>query len=100
MLAMTEDAAAAVERIVSRPDVPETAVVRITAGEDGSGETTQAGRLALELVEKPSARDLVVGEMRISVEPRSLAFLDDKLLDAEPTGGEAEFRLLAQPNGS
>ena len=37
--------------------------------------------------------------MRISVEPRSLAFLDDKLLDAEPTGDGVEFRLLAQPNG-
>ena len=87
MLAMTQEAADAVETIVSRPEVPDSAVIRIAAGEG----------LDLELVSAPQASDLVVTDVRIAVEPGSLAYLDDKLLDAEVDGTTVEFRLYDQP---
>ena len=37
--------------------------------------------------------------MRLTVEPKSLAFLDDKVLDAELAGDEIEFRIYPQPAG-
>jgi Fe-S cluster assembly iron-binding protein IscA len=87
MLAMTQEAADAVETIVSRPEVPDSAVIRIAAGEG----------LDLELVSAPQASDLVVADVRIAVEAGSLAYLDDKLLDAEVDGSTVEFKLYDQP---
>jgi hypothetical protein len=84
---MTQEAADAVETIVSRPEVPDSAVIRIAAGEG----------LDLELVSAPQPSDLVVSDVRIAVEPGSLAYLDDKLLDAEVDGTTVEFRLYDQP---
>jgi Fe-S cluster assembly iron-binding protein IscA len=100
MLAMTQQAADAVERLVEQPGVPESAVLRIAAAEgraNGSGATRE---VQFELVAAPTARDLVVQEMRIAVEPSSLPFLDDKVLDArlEDEHGEVEFLLFQQPD--
>jgi Fe-S cluster assembly iron-binding protein IscA len=98
MLAMTEDAAEAVEQIVSQPEVPAGALLRIVAGEDRGNGTGPSREVELSIVSHPQARDLVVDEMRISVERRSLAFLDDKVLDAEmASGGGVEFKLYLQP---
>jgi Fe-S cluster assembly iron-binding protein IscA len=99
MLAMTQDAAEAVEQIISQPQVPDGAVLRIVAEEDNSNGSGAAREIQLELVAEPEERDLVVEEMRISVEPRSLPFLDDKVLDAVPAEGGVEFRLYPQPEG-
>jgi Fe-S cluster assembly iron-binding protein IscA len=84
---MTQEAADAVERIVSNPGVPKGAVLRFAAGE----------QLQVELVDHPPASDLVVDEMRISVEPESLTYLDDKVLDAQEVGDTVEFTLFEQP---
>ena len=48
---------------------------------------------------QPRSQDLLVQEMRLTVEPKSLAFLDDKVLDAELGGDEIEFRIYPQPAG-
>ena len=96
MLAMTQNAANAVERIVSQPEVPASAVVRIVAGEHRANGAGAAREIQLELVEKPGWRDLLVQEMRISVEPQSLAFLDDKVLDATVAEDGVEFTLYPQ----
>jgi Fe-S cluster assembly iron-binding protein IscA len=96
MLAMTQNAASAVERIVSQPEVPTGAVIRIVAGEHRANGAGPARKVQLELVEKPRPRDLLVEEMRISVEPHSLAFLDDKVLDATVAEEGVEFTLYPQ----
>jgi hypothetical protein len=94
---MTQEAADAVERIVSTPGVPEGAVLRFVAGDDRGNGAGPAREVQVELVARPHLRDLVVEEMRISVERRSLPFLDDKVLDAEDVDDGVEFRLYDQP---
>jgi Fe-S cluster assembly iron-binding protein IscA len=96
MLAMTQNAANAVERMVSQPEVPAGAVVRIVADDHRANGAGAAREVHLELVGKPRPRDLLVEEMRISVEPHSLAFLDDKVLDATVAEEGIEFTLYPQ----
>lgn len=96
MLAMTKNAANAVDEIVSQPEVPDGAVLRIVAGRDRSNGSGPAREVQLELVDQPEPRDLVVDEMRISVEPHSLVFLDDKVLDATAADDGFEFSLYPQ----
>lgn len=98
MLAMTQTAAEAVEAIVTQPEVPETAVLRIVAGEardNGNGPTRE---LQLALVEEPEGGDLLVEDLRISLEPSTAEFLDDKVLDAEIDEQGVRFSLYAQPD--
>ena len=97
---MTQEAADAVERIVSTPGVPEGAVLRLVAGEGRGNGAGPAREVQVELVARPHLRDLVVEEMRISVERRSLPFLDDKVLDAEQVGDGVEFLLYDQPDSA
>jgi Fe-S cluster assembly iron-binding protein IscA len=97
MLAMTQEAADAVESIVAHANLPDSAVIRIAAGEDRSNGSTAVREQQLELVPEPAAQDLVVQEARIAVEPRSLQFLDDKVLDVERAGDRVEFLLYRQP---
>ena len=96
MLAMTQQAADAVQQIVSQPEVPDGAMVRIVAGEHRRNGSGPARDVQLEVVGRPRSRDLVVEGMRISVEPHSLAFLDDKVLDVTVAEGEVEFTLYPQ----
>lgn len=99
MLAMTKEAVDAVEQIVARPGVPETAVVRIATGESHGNGSGPAREVEIEVLPQPRSQDLLVQEMRLTVEPKSLAFLDDKVLDAELAGDEIEFRIYPQPSG-
>jgi hypothetical protein len=98
MLAMTQEAAEAVEAIVSRPDVPDSAVIRIAAGEGHGNGSGPERELHLELVARPHSNDLVVPDARIAVEPTSLPFLDDKILDVDLAKDSVEFRLYTQPD--
>jgi Fe-S cluster assembly iron-binding protein IscA len=98
MLALTPTAAEAVEAIVAQPEAPEGAVLRITSEEgdpDPSGEETRD--LQLAVVEGPAEDDVRVQGIAISVEPETLGFLDDKVLDAEISEGGVRFRLYLQP---
>ena len=96
MLAMTQEAADAVERIVSQPAAPPGALLRIAAAEGRSNGPSAVRQLELELVEGPQSSDLVVQEMHISVEPRSLPYLDDKVLDAQVVEDGIQFVLYPQ----
>ena len=99
MLAMTQEAVTAVERIVRRDGMPKNAVVRI-ATEESRDNGHGAGRaVQIEVMPRPPSRDLLVEDMRIAVEPSSLAYLDDKVLDASIAGDQVEFTLYPQPNG-
>jgi Fe-S cluster assembly iron-binding protein IscA len=97
MLAMTQQAADVVESIVGRPDVPDTAVLRITTQESNSNGSGPAHDLQLELVSAPGEDDVIVEDLPISVEPQAASFLDDKVLDAEIDGEGVHFRLYGRP---
>jgi hypothetical protein len=95
---MTHEAAEAVERILSQPEVPAGAVLRFAAAEgrgNGAGPTRE---LHVDLVAAPEPLDVIVEEVPISVEPHSLEYLEDKVLDAEIDGNAVEFRLYRQPD--
>ena len=99
MLAMTQQAADVVESIVGRPDVPDTAVLRITAQVSNSNGSGPSHDLQLELVNAPPEDDVVVEDLPISVEPEAATFLDDKVLDAEIDAEGVHFRLYGRPDG-
>jgi iron-sulfur cluster assembly protein len=99
MLAMTQQAAEVVESIVGRPEVPDTAVLRITTQESNSNGSGPAHDLQLELVSAPGEDDVIVEDLPISVEPQAASFLDDKVLDAEIDGEGVHFRLYGRPEG-
>ena len=97
MLALTKGAAEAVETIVNQPETPEGAVMRITSGTAESNGTGPTQELELSVVESPEDDDVVVQGLPISVEPSTINFLDDKVLDAELVEGGIQFRLYQQP---
>jgi Fe-S cluster assembly iron-binding protein IscA len=97
MLTMTREAAAAVERILSQPEVPDGAVLRFAAEEHRGNGSGPARELHVELVSHPEPDDVVAEEVPISVEPKSVDFLDDKVLDAEVEGAQVEFKLYDRP---
>ena len=97
MLAMTQQAAEVVESIVDRPEVPDSAVLRITTQVSDSNGSGPSHELQLELVSAPAEDDVVVEDLPISVEPAAATFLDDKVLDAEIDGEGVHFRLYGRP---
>jgi Fe-S cluster assembly iron-binding protein IscA len=94
---MTQEAAEAVERIISQPEVPDGAVLRFAAKEHRGNGSVPAHELHVALVAHPEPNDVVADEAPISVEPHSVEFLDDKVLDAEVEGSQVEFKLYDQP---
>ena len=97
MLAITEDAAAAIRDIVSSPGVPEGAGLRITR-EVGVDAEADPGRtdLRLSVVAAPQEGDEVLEAERVFVSPQAASFLDDKLLDADVVDDEVRFSLDVQ----
>ena len=90
---MTQEAAEAVKRIMSQPEVPDGAVLRFAAEEHrGNGGGPMRER-HVELVTRPEPSDVIAEEIPISVVPNSIDFLDDKVLDAEIEGSQVEFKL-------
>jgi Fe-S cluster assembly iron-binding protein IscA len=96
MLAMTQQAAEAVESIVDRPEMPDTAVLRITTQASDSNGDGPAHDLQLELVSAPPEDDVIVEDMPISVQPAAADFLDDKVLDAKVDGEGVHFLLYGR----
>jgi iron-sulfur cluster assembly protein len=96
MLAMTQQAAEAVESIVDRPEMPDTAVLRITTQASDSNGDGPAHDLQLELVSAAPEDDVIVEDMPISVQPAAADFLDDKVLDAEVDGEGVHFLLYGR----
>jgi iron-sulfur cluster assembly protein len=83
VLAITEDAAAAIESIVASSGLPEGAGLRIT--QELNTETEGAARtdLRLSLVESAEEGDEVLEGTQVFLEPEAADFLDNKLLDAD-----------------
>lgn len=96
MLAISEDAAAAIRGIVGAPGVPEGAGLRITRemNTDDSGEPRTD--LRLSVVASPKEGDEVLEEERVFVDPDAIELLDDKLLDADVVGDDVRFSLDVQ----
>ena len=86
MLAISEDAATAIRRIVGATGVPAGAGLRITREviTDESGEPRTD--LRLSVVAGPQEGDEVLDDERVFVDPDAAEFLDDKLLDADVVG--------------
>jgi hypothetical protein len=97
MLAMTPEAAQAVEAIVDRPDLPDSAVLRITTLHSTGNGAGPSRDLQLEIVPEAPEEDLVLEDLPVSVEPDAAGFLSDKVLDAEFEGDGVRFNLYRQP---
>ncbi len=96
MLAITEDAAAAIDSIVASSGLPEGAGLRITQElNTQSGEEARTD-LRLSLVESAEEGDEVLADVQIFLEPQAADFLDNKLLDADVEGDEVRFSLDIQ----
>jgi iron-sulfur cluster assembly protein len=90
MLAITEEAAMAIDGIVTARELPEEAGVRLTlhtGGPDGEGQR----EIRLDVVEAPQSGDEVLEEAPVFLEPEAAALLDDKLLDADTSGDQVHF---------
>lgn len=97
MLAITEDAAAAIKGIVGSPTLPEGAGLRITqeVNAEGEGEPPRTD-LRLSVVTGPEEGDEVLEPERIFLDPEAAEFLDDKLLDADIVDDQVRFSLDVQ----
>jgi iron-sulfur cluster assembly protein len=96
VLAISEDAAAAIRGIVESEGVPDGAGLRITREES----TDQAGNsrtdLRLSVVAAPQEGDEVLETERVFVDPDCIELLDDKLLDADYVDDDVRFSLDIQ----
>ncbi len=97
MLAITEDAAAAIKGIVGSPGLPEGAGLRITQelNTEADSETPRTD-LRLSVVAGPQEGDEVLADERVFVDPEAAELLDDKLLDADVVDDEVRFSLDVQ----
>ena len=96
MLAITEDAAAAIYSIVASSGLPEGAGLRITQELNTEIEGAARTDLRLSLVESAEEGDEVLEGTQIFLEPEAADFLDNKLLDADVEGEEVSFSLDVQ----
>jgi iron-sulfur cluster assembly protein len=96
VLAITEDAAAAINGIVSSPGLPQSAGLRITQELNTEAEEGPRTDLRLSVVAAPEEGDEVLEAERIFIDPGAAELLDDKLLDADVAGDEVRFSLDVQ----
>jgi Fe-S cluster assembly iron-binding protein IscA len=96
VLAISEDAAAAIRGIVEAEGVPEGAGLRITREEAVESSGGVRIDLRLSVVATPEEGDEVLEEERVFVDPGAAELLDDKLLDADYVGDDPRFRLDIQ----
>ena len=96
MLAITEDAATAIDSIVTSSGLPEGAGLRITQEVNAQEGAEARTDLRLSVVESAEEGDQVLEDVRIFLEPQAADFLDNKLLDADVDGDEVRFSLDVQ----
>ena len=96
MLAITEDAAAAIRGIFESARVPEGAGLRITQEVTIEGAGTRRTDLRLSVVAAPQEGDEVLEEERIFIDPGATELLENRLLDAEIVDDEVRFSLDVQ----
>jgi hypothetical protein len=96
VLCITEDAAAAINGIVSSAGLPEGAGLRITQELNTEAEDGPRTDLRLSVVAAPEEGDEVLQAERIFIDPGAADLLDDKLLDADVVDQEVQFSLDIQ----
>jgi iron-sulfur cluster assembly protein len=96
VLAISEDAAAAIRGIVGAEDAPEGAGLRITREEAVQSGGEVRVDLRLSVVAGPEEGDEVLEAERVFVDPAAAEILEDKLLDADYVGDELRFSLDVQ----
>jgi Fe-S cluster assembly iron-binding protein IscA len=96
VLAITEDAATAIDSIVASSGLPQGAGLRIT--QELNTQSGEEGRtdLRLSVVESAEEGDEVLEDVQIFLEPDVADFLDNKLLDADIEGDDVRFSLDIQ----
>jgi iron-sulfur cluster assembly protein len=95
VLAISEEAAQAVQSLVTAPGMPEGAGLRITT-EVTEVEGGPRQDLRLRVVSEPSEGDEVLEAERIFVDPQAAEFLDDKILDADIVDDDVRWSLDIQ----
>jgi Fe-S cluster assembly iron-binding protein IscA len=96
VLAITEDAAAAINSIVARSGLPEGAGLRITHELNTQAEGEARTDLRLSVVEAAEDGDQILEDTHIFLEPKTAELLSDRLLDADMEDGEFRFSLDVQ----
>jgi len=93
VLAITEDAAAAIRGIMGSPGLPETAGLRITHEVNTQPDGRRRTDLRLSVVATPEEGDEVLEQERIFIDPEAAPLLADKLLDADLVDDDVRFSL-------
>ncbi len=96
VLAITPDAANAINGMVSGAELPEGSGLRITTELAHDEEGQPRTGLRLSLAEGPEDGDQLIEDGPVFVEAQTAERLDDKLLDAAVSGEEVEFSLREQ----
>jgi Fe-S cluster assembly iron-binding protein IscA len=95
MLAVSENAASAIDGIITSRDLPDGAGVRLSQETSGADGEADAG-IRLDLVPEPAAGDEVIEDAQVYIEPETARLLDDKVLDAEVSGDKVRFAVKDQ----
>ena len=93
MLALTPQAATAIDGILSSPDFPDEAGMRITTETETIQEGAAQTALRLTVVDQPEQSDQVLEAAPVFLEPEAASLLDDQVLDAEVSGDQVQFNL-------
>lgn len=96
MLAISEDAAAAIRGIVESQGVPDGAGLRITREESTDESGNPRTDLRLSVVSGPQEGDEVLEAERVFIDPGAADLLADKLLDADYVDDDVRFSLDVQ----
>ena len=99
MLVLTEAAAEVVKSVTSTPQTPDGAGLRIVSS---AAEPDVPGALQVTAAAGPGENDQVIeaAGARVFLEPQAVAYLDDKVLDAQlDEQGNARFTLGTQDAG-
>jgi iron-sulfur cluster assembly protein len=96
MLTLTPTAAQAVEAIVSRSELPDSAGLRISAPAPAQDSAAPSGSLQMGVVEAPQPDDEIIEGSSLYLEPGTAQFLDDKVLDADVEGDQVRFSFSEQ----
>lgn len=96
MLAISEDAAAAIKGIVEAQGVPEGAGLRITREETTDPAGNARTDLRLSVVAGPEENDEILEAERVFIDPGAADLLADRLLDADYVGDDVRFSLDVQ----
>ncbi len=101
MLALTPNAAAAVNALLENPELPDSSGVRLQPGEDEQGQAA----IGIAIVEAAAAGDEHVSagpDHDVFVAPEVIELLEDQVLDAEIRDQSVAFTIRPQAavNGS